>query len=278
MDPVLFSLGGVEIRYYGLMWVLAIFVGAKFFENFVKREGLDESVSDSVFWYGTLGTIIGARLGHCLFYDPAYYLTNPLEIITGFRDGGLASHGAALGLLVGLWLFARKNKLPYIWGLDRIMIAVGIGGAFVRFGNLFNSEIFGGPTTLPWGFKFLISREWQSVCAPAACHPTQIYEALCYLATFVVLLWMYYRKDYGRRRPGAIFGVGLIGVFLTRFFIEYVKLEQGGADTGLFLKMGQILSIPFIVMGLWMLIRALRRPEVVPEPKNYRPQKKSDKR
>lgn len=158
------------------------------------------------------------------------------------------------------------------------MIAVGIGGAFVRFGNLFNSEIFGGPTTLPWGFKFLISREWQSVCAPAACHPTQIYEALCYLATFVVLLWMYYRKDYGRRRPGAIFGVGLIGVFLTRFFIEYVKLEQGGADTGLFLKMGQILSIPFIVMGLWMLIRALRRPEVVPEPKNYRPQKKSDKR
>lgn len=278
MDPVLFSLGGVEIRYYGLMWVLAIFVGAKFFENFVKREGLDESVSDSVFWYGTLGTIIGARLGHCLFYDPAYYLTNPLEIITGFRDGGLASHGAALGLLVGLWLFARKNKLPYIWGLDRIMIAVGIGGAFVRFGNLFNSEIFGGPTTLPWGFKFLISREWQSVCAPAACHPTQIYEALCYLATFVVLLWMYYRKDYGRRRPGAIFGVGLIGVFLTRFFIEYVKLEQGGADTGLFLKMGQILSIPFVVMGLWMLIRALRRPEVVPEPKNYRPQKKSDKR
>lgn len=278
MDPVLFSLGGVEIRYYGLMWVLAIFVGAKFFENFVKREGLDESVSDSVFWYGTLGTIIGARLGHCLFYDPAYYLTNPLEIITGFRDGGLASHGAALGLLVGLWLFARKNKLPYIWGLDRIMIAVGIGGAFVRFGNLFNSEIFGGPTTLPWGFKFLISREWQSVCAPAACHPTQIYEALCYLVTFVVLLWMYYRKDYGRRRPGAIFGVGLIGVFLTRFFIEYVKLEQGGADTGLFLKMGQILSIPFIVMGLWMLIRALRRPEVVPEPKNYRPQKKSDKR
>ncbi len=263
-DPILFSLGGFEIRYYGLMWVLTILIGAKFFEHFVKREGLDSSVSDSIFWYGTLGTIIGARLGHCLFYDPAYYLSQPLEIITGFRDGGLASHGAAIGLLIGLWLFARRNKLPYIWGLDRIMIVVGIGGALVRFGNLFNSEIFGGPTELPWGFRFLLSREWQQECAPAACHPTQIYEALCYLITFVILLWLYYKKDYGRRRPGVIFGVGLLGTFLTRFLIEYVKLEQGGADTGLFLKMGQILSIPFVVLGVWMIIRAFRRPEQEP--------------
>ena len=260
-DPIHFSLGGLGVRYYGLMWVLAIFIGAKFFENFARREGLPESVSESVFWYGTLGTILGARLGHCLFYDPAYYLSNPWEIITGFRDGGLASHGAAIGLLVGLWLFARKNRLPYIWGLDRIMIPVGIGGALVRLGNLFNSEIFGGPTTLPWGFRFLRSREWQVVCAPEACHPTQIYEGLCYLITFLILCWLYYRKDYGRRRPGIIFGVGLLGVFFTRFVIEYVKLEQGGADTGLFLKMGQILSIPFILLGIWMVIRAFRRPE-----------------
>lgn len=265
-NPILLSLGGLEIRYYGLMWVLTILIGAKFFEHFVKREGLNPEVSDSIFWYGTLGTILGARLGHCLFYDPAYYLAQPLEIITGFRDGGLASHGAAIGLLIGLWLFARKNKLPYIWGLDRIMIVVGIGGALVRFGNLFNSEIFGGPTELPWGFRFLLSREWQQVCAPAACHPTQIYEALCYLATFVVLLWLYYKREYGTRRPGVIFGVGLLGVFLTRFLIEYVKLEQGGADTGLFLKMGQLLSIPFIILGIVMIVRAFRRPEVAPSP------------
>ncbi len=263
-NPILFSLGGLEIRYYGLMWVLTILIGAKFFEHFVKREGLNESVSESIFWYGTLGTILGARLGHCLFYDPSYYLAHPLEIITGFRDGGLASHGAAIGLLVGLWLFARKNKLPYIWGLDRIMIVVGIGGALVRFGNLFNSEIFGGPTELPWGFRFLLSREWQQECAPAACHPTQIYEALCYLATFGVLLWLYYKKNYGIRRPGVIFGVGLLGVFLTRFLIEYVKLEQGGADTGLFLKMGQLLSIPFIILGVVMIWWAFRRPEAQP--------------
>lgn len=263
-DPVLFSIGGVDIRYYGLMWVLTIFIGAKFFEHFVKREHLPESVSESIFWFGTLGTILGARLGHCLFYDPAYYLSHPLTIITGFRDGGLASHGAAIGLLIGLWLFSRRNRLPYLWGLDRIMIVVGIGGALVRMGNLFNSEIFGGTTTLPWGFRFLLSREWQQVCAPAACHPTQIYEALCYLATFVILCLMYYKFDYGRRRPGMLFGVGLIGVFLTRFFIEYVKLEQGGTDTGLFLKMGQLLSIPFIILGIWMIIRALRGEEKLP--------------
>lgn len=269
-DPIFFSIGSIDIRYYGVMWMLAILIGAKFFTNFCNREGLPESVSESVFWYGTLSTILGARLGHCLFYEPEEYLSRPWEIITGFRDGGLASHGAAIGLLIGLWLFSRRNRLPYIWSLDRIMIPVGIGGMFVRLGNLFNSEIFGGPTTLPWGFRFLRSREWQQVCAPAACHPTQLYEAACYLVTFVILCWLYYGKDYGRRRPGLIFGVGLIGIFLTRFFIEYVKLEQGGADTGLFLKMGQLLSIPFILLGIGITAYALHRPEtaVAKHPKN----------
>ena len=143
-DPVFFSIGSFDIRYYGVMWALAILIGAKLFDNFVKREGLPSSVSESIFIYGTLATIIGARLGHCLFYDPVEYLRQPWTIITGFRDGGLASHGAAVGLLIGLWLFSRRNRLPYIWSLDRIMIAVGIGGAVVRLGNLFNSEIFGG--------------------------------------------------------------------------------------------------------------------------------------
>ena len=121
-DPVFFSIGSLDIRYYGLMWALAILIGAKFFDNFCKREGLPPKVSESIFIYGTLATIIGARLGHCLFYDPMEYLSKPWTIITGFRDGGMASHGAAIGLLIGLWLFSRKNKLPYIWSLDRIMI------------------------------------------------------------------------------------------------------------------------------------------------------------
>ncbi|MEG0499469.1 MAG: prolipoprotein diacylglyceryl transferase, partial [Alistipes sp.] len=159
-DPVFFTIFGLDIRYYGLMWVVAILLGAKFFDNFCKRESLPTTVSDSVFIYGTIATILGARLGHCLFYDTMDYLREPWTIITGFRDGGLASHGAAIGLLIGLWLFSRKNKLPYLWSLDRVMIPVGIGGAAVRLGNLFNSEIFGSSTSLPWGFEFIRSNKW----------------------------------------------------------------------------------------------------------------------
>ena len=265
-NPVLFSVGGLDIRYYGLMWALAILVGAKFFDNFCKREGLPSSVSESIFIYGTLATILGARLGHCLFYDTMEYLSKPWTIITGFRDGGMASHGAAIGLLIGLWLFSRRNKLPYIWSLDRIMIPVGIGGAIVRLGNLFNSEIFGQATTLPWGFEFVRSHKWVAEFAPAAVHPTQIYEALCYLATFGILCWLYYRRDIARRRPGILFGIGLIGTFLTRFFIEYIKTEQEPFEVGWALDMGQWLSIPFILLGIYMIWRGATRPGTVPAP------------
>ncbi len=263
-DPVFFSVAGIDIRYYGVMWALAILIGAKFFDNFCRREGLPSSVSESIFLYGTLATILGARIGHCLFYDTAESLSHPLTIITGFRDGGMASHGAAIGLLIGLWLFSRKNRLPYLWSLDRIMIPVGIGGAIVRLGNLFNSEIFGTATSLPWGVEFVRSSKWVREFAPAACHPTQIYEAFCYVATFAVLCILYYRYDLGRRRPGLIFGAGLIGVFLTRFFIEFIKTEQEAFEKGMPLDMGQLLSIPFIVLGGWLIWRSLRQPAVEP--------------
>ncbi len=261
-DPVAFTIFGLEVRYYGLMWVAAILIGARFFDNFCRREGLPSKVSDSIFIYGTLATILGARLGHCLFYDPMEYLSRPWTIVTGFRDGGLASHGAAIGLLIGLWLFSRKNRLPYVWSLDRIMIPVGIGGAAVRLGNLFNSEIFGVATDLPWGFEFLRSNKWLYEYAPAAVHPTQIYEALCYLATFGLLCWLYYGRDLARRRPGLLFGVGLVGVFLTRFFIECIKTEQSAFEKGMLLDMGQWLSIPFILAGGYMIWRSLARPAV----------------
>lgn len=260
-DPVLFRIGSIDIRYYGLMWALAILIAAKFFDNFVKREGLPESVSESIFLYGTLGTIIGSRLGHCLFYDPAYYLAQPWTILTEFRDGGMASHGAAIGILIGLWLFSRKNKLPYIWSLDRIIIGVAIGGALVRFGNLCNSEIFGEATTLPWGFEFVRSSKWLNEYAPAAVHPTQIYEALCYLLDFVVVAWMYYGRDLARRRPGLIFGVGLMGIFLSRFLLELIKTEQEAFEVGMTFNMGQWLSIPFILLAGGVIYWSLKRPE-----------------
>ena len=261
-NPVFFSLLGLDIRWYGLMWALAILIGGWFFSNFCRREGLPSTVADSVFIYGTLATILGARIGHCLFYEPGYYLSHPIEMLVGFRNGGMASHGAAVGLLIGLWLFSRKNRLPYIWSLDRIMIPVGIGGALVRLGNLFNSEIVGSVTTVPWGFRFMrLYRNLPPEAVPAQ-HPTQIYEALCYMTTFVVLCWMYYGKDYGRRRPGVLFGVGLLGVFFTRFFVEFIKVEQEAFEKGMILDMGQLLSIPFIVLAGLMIWRGLSRPEI----------------
>ena len=256
-----------EIRYYGLTWMLAILFAAMFFDNFCKREGLPSSVSESVFIYGTLATIIGSRVGHCLFYEADYFLAHPLEIITGIRNGGMASHGAAVGLLIGLWLFSRKNRLPYVWSLDRIMIPVAVGGAIVRIGNLLNSEIVGNVTDRPWGFKFLrLYRDMPADAVPVQ-HPTQLYEALCYLVTFLVLSWLYYRRNAGIRRPGLLFGVGLVGVFLTRFFIEFIKEDQEAFEQGMLLNMGQLLSIPFVLLGLYMIWRALTRPAVEPAPK-----------
>ncbi len=262
VDPTIFSLFGFEIRYYSLMWVAAIWIGAKYFELYCKREGLKPEVAESIFIFGTLGTILGARIGHCLFYEPEYYLSKPWTIITEFRNGGLASHGAATGILIGVWLFSRRNKLPYIWALDRFMIPTGLGGALVRIGNLFNSEIFGTETTLPWGFHFHRSREWVTEYAPAACHPTQIYEAICYLITFAVVWVMYFRYDLGRRRPGTMFGAGLIGIFLSRIIIESIKNTQVGFEANMTLNMGQWLSVPFILVGIYMVYRGFSRPAI----------------
>ena len=253
VHPTLCTFGPVEIRYYGLMWALALGISAYIFSNLIKREGYSDKMFDSIFWYGVLSTIIGARLGHCLFYDPGYYLTHPVEILY-IHQGGLASHGAAVGLLVGLWLFSRKNKMPYMWSLDRIAIAVCIAGALVRIGNLMNSEIYGEATSLPWGFVFVRAGETVPM------HPTQIYEALAYLILFVVLCWMYYRKDVARKRPGVMFGIFLIALFGFRFFVEFIKNPQEEFERGMLLDMGQWLSVPFVILGVVILYRALKRP------------------
>ncbi|MFR9671368.1 MAG: prolipoprotein diacylglyceryl transferase, partial [Rikenellaceae bacterium] len=184
------------------------------------------------------------------------------EIITEIRGGGRASHGAAVGLVVGVWLFSRKNKLPLLWSVDRLIILVGISCALIRLGNLFNSEIFGYPTDLPWAFRFLDSRKWVMEAAPMGCHPTQIYEGGLYLIVFIISMVMYYRYDLARRRPGLIFGVAMIGLFTSRFVVEFVKFDQVDFESGMLLDMGQILSLPFMAWGAWMLYGALRRPEV----------------
>lgn len=271
VNPALFHLGSFEIRYYGVLWAVALGISAYIFHHIMIREGLSDKTFDSVFWFGVISTVLGSRLGHCLFYDPGYYLTHPVEILD-IRQGGMASHGAAVGLLIGLWLFSRKNKLPYIWSLDRISIVVAISGVAVRLGNLMNSEIYGTVTSLPWGFIFV--RDGETLPK----HPTQIYEALCYLVLFVILLWMYYKKDLARRRPGVMFGFFLIILFGTRFLIEFIKNPQVDFEQNMVLNMGQLLSIPFIVAGVVILWRALKQAPLTPSPLKKTVAGKSGKR
>lgn len=271
VNPALFHLGSFEVRYYGVLWAVALGISAYIFHHIMIREGLSEKTFDSVFWFGVISTVLGSRLGHCLFYDPGYYLTHPVEILD-IRQGGMASHGAAVGLLIGLWLFSRKNKLPYIWSLDRISIVVAISGVAVRLGNLMNSEIYGTVTSLPWGFIFV--RDGETLPK----HPTQIYEALCYLVLFVILLWMYYKKDLARRRPGVMFGFFLIILFGTRFLIEFIKNPQVDFEQNMVLNMGQLLSIPFIVAGVVILWRALKQAPLTPFPLKKTVAGKSGKR
>ncbi len=254
VDPTFFTLFGLDIRYYGVLWAVAFMLGIYYFTKFCKHEGLPDRLVDSMFWCATILAIVGARLGHCLFYEPEVYLADPVRILN-IREGGMASHGAAIGFLLGLTIFAVINKMPWWWGADRIMIPVAIGGAGVRIGNLMNSEIYGGPTDLPWGFIFQRAGETQPM------HPTQIYEALCYILVFLILLWLYFKKDAGRKHPGLMFGMGLIGIFVARFIIEYIKNDQVGFEEGMRsaigMNMGQLLSIPFVVIGIILVVVGL---------------------
>ncbi|MFA8301065.1 MAG: prolipoprotein diacylglyceryl transferase [Hyphomicrobiales bacterium] len=254
VNPDIFSfnlplLGDVTVRYYGLLWAVGFIVGYFIMLKIFKKEGIKVAVLDQLTTYMVLSTVIGARLGHVLFYQPAYYLKHPLEIFATW-EGGMASHGAAIGILVGLYLFSRKRKKPYIWILDRIVIVVALAGMFIRLGNLMNSEIFGDVTNLPWGFYF----RRIPYAANIPHHPTQLYEAISYLIIFFILHRIYYKTD-GKFKPGTIFGWFLILLFGVRFLIEFVKEPQVGFEQNMPINMGQILSIPFIIIGIIILTR-----------------------
>lgn len=251
VNPEIFRIGSFAVRWYGLLFASGFFFGYLIFLRFFKKEGLSVDLLDKLTIYMALGTVIGARLGHCLFYEPEYYLHNPVEILKIWR-GGLASHGAAIGILAALWLFVRKYKFSFIWILDRIVVVVALGGAFIRLGNLMNSEIYGVETSLPWGFVFIRNLEM----VPK--HPTQIYESLTYFLIFLLLLWLYYRND-AKPKPGLLFSLFLILVFGMRFLIEFIKEDQVAFEAGMNLNMGQWLSIPFFLLGAGILVWSLRR-------------------
>ncbi len=247
-SPEIFSIGSISVRWYGLLFASSFFFGYLIMKKIFDREQISIETLDNLSIYMLLGTVLGARLGHVIFYQPEYYIQHPLEVLQVWK-GGLASHGAALGILVSLYLFSKKNKKPYIWILDRIVIVVAIGGFLVRMGNLMNSEIVGRITDVPWAFIF--DREFQFL-GNAPRHPAQLYEGFSYLVLFILLVWMYFKKNYGEK-PGLIFGVFLIGLFSARFIIEFFKDVQVDFEQGMNLNMGQILSIPFILLGFYLL-------------------------
>lgn len=245
VNPEIISIGQFAIRWYGLLFASGFVFGYFIMGDIFKKEKIPHKMLDTLTTYMVVGTVIGARLGHCLFYEPEYYLANPIKILK-IWEGGLASHGAAIGILAALWLFARKARKPYIWILDRIVIVVALAGFFIRMGNLMNSEIYGIETSLPWGFIFV---RWEEVVPK---HPTQIYEGLSYLLIFGVL-YLLYRKKGTALKPGLLFGFFLAVLFFMRFLIEFIKEPQVGFEAGMALNMGQLLSVPFILAGLYFL-------------------------
>ncbi|MBE6346606.1 MAG: prolipoprotein diacylglyceryl transferase [Lentimicrobiaceae bacterium] len=263
VDPFIFHLpdflGGRPIAWYGLLWAMVFIVGYYIMKKVYKKEGLDDDKLDKLLMYMLIFTIVGARLGHCLFYEPEYYLSNPIKFLYVW-EGGLASHGGAIGILIGLYIYSKKIDKPFLWIMDRIVIPVAIGGAFIRTGNLMNSEIYGESTTLPWGFKFV--RDFP-VGMPLdeipACHPTQIYEALFCIAVFIYLLYAYFKQDIADKRPGFMFSIFLIVVFGSRILIEFIKNPQVDFEQNMTLDMGQWLSIPFLIAGIWLLIRSFKK-------------------
>ena len=281
VDPVLFHLGNLQVRWYGLLWALGFLFGYFIMKRIYQREKMAEDALDKLLIYMLVSTVVGARLGHCLFYEPDYYLSNPLKILA-LWEGGLASHGGAIGILIGLWLYMRnynkskkeKNDLQhinYIWILDRIVVAVCLVGALIRVGNVMNHEIYGTPTSLPWGFVFLRGSEqfcgtfdnytpcfaWDAPCPPSEwlpCHPTGLYEAFFCLVAMGILLWMYYKHDLGHKQPGLMFGTFLVIIFGSRICIEFLKNVQVEFERNMVFDMGQWLSVPFVLIGIGMIV------------------------
>jgi prolipoprotein diacylglyceryl transferase len=249
VQPEIFQLGPLAVRWYGVLLALLFAVGYLLGRWMFQTEHKNAQNLDTLLVYLIAGTIIGARLGHCLFYDPIYYWHHPLEMVEVWK-GGLASHGGALGVLIALLLYSRRHPdQPYLWLLDRVVVATALGGALIRLGNLFNSEIVGNPTTVPWAFVFA-----RNDAVPR--HPAQLYEAAAYLVVFVCLLLMY-RRLRAKTPQGLLVGVFLVTVFAARFLIEFVKERQASYEQNLPLSVGQWLSIPFLIAGVVLIWRAV---------------------
>ncbi|MCS6821796.1 MAG: prolipoprotein diacylglyceryl transferase [Microscillaceae bacterium] len=254
VSPILFSfnIGGsaFEIRWYGLLFALGFLVGQAIIARIFKIESKPEKDLDTLFIYMIVSTVVGARLGHCIFYDWEYYSARPIEILYVWQ-GGLASHGAAIGILLALYLYSRKRPgQSFLWVADRITIVVALGGSFIRLGNLMNSEIVGKPTNVAWAFAFVRAEGIPNPTLPR--HPAQLYESITMFLLFIFLLWLYNRKK-AQTPEGLLLGLFLVIVFTLRFFYEFLKENQVSFEDKLLLNMGQILSIPAVLLGCLIL-------------------------
>ena len=291
VDPILIHIGDGGIRWYGLLWAIGIYICYLIELKMYKHENCPPEWIDKLFMWMVIGLIIGARVGHCWFYewhdvtlpsmkaycqymgistDPVQifgwtinyrnpYIEHPFKLLK-IWEGGLSSHGGAFGLLTAAWLLHKKvfSKEPkfhtsLLWIMDRLVVGVCVTATLIRLGNLMNSEIYGTPTDVPWGFIFV--RDGQTV----PCHPTQIYEMLYCIVAFVVT-WLMYWKGKAYKREGLLLGVFLEIIFFTRFMLEFIKNDQELFEADHLLNMGQLLSLPFVIWGIYLIIRAYKRP------------------
>ena len=261
-DPEIVNIFGISIRYYGLLFVGGLILCIYILGWIYKRENIPSEHLEKLSIFGMIGIIVGARLGHCLFYEPSYYLSHPLEMILPITfppDGGikfigyqgLASHGGVLGLLIALYFYSRKTKHSMLDAIDLIAVVAGLSFGFIRLGNFMNSEIIGIPTTKPWGVIF---ERVDNIPR----HPAQLYEAISYLIIFTIMMILY-KKMRDRLKNGFFFGLGSVLFFTARFLIEFVKENQVGFEDEMAFNMGQLLSLPFILVGIGFIIYGLRR-------------------
>lgn len=257
-DPVIVTLGPLTIRWYGLLFIVGFLIAFEGMKRIFRRDGYPTGVLDSLLVHIMLGTIIGARLGHCLFYEPGYFLSHPLEIFAVWK-GGLASHGGFIGVFVGTWLFARKQKMPFLYLLDKVSMFALLSGAFIRLGNFMNSEIIGKPTDVPWAVVF-------SRIDPNPRHPTQLYESLAYFLVSLSALAIE-RRAKGKLPIGFSFGYILTFGFLARFIIEFFKENQEAFEQSMTLNMGQLLSLLPVAIGIVLLFGSWKNRKTEPETK-----------
>lgn len=245
MSPKLVSFGDISIAWYGLLFASGFYLGYHIMRWVYRRERKSPATLDKIFIYMVLGAVLGARLGHCLFYDPAYYLSNPLEILK-IWEGGLASHGGVVGMLIAMYVYAKQTAdIQFLWLLDRMTLVIALGSFFIRIGNFFNSEIIGISTNVPWAIIF-------SRVDSLPRHPAQLYEAVVYLSLFILLMYLYLRHKQ-KLKSGFMMGLLMVIIFGSRFLIEFVKIPQENFTPILNLNMGQWLSIPVVVLGLYFM-------------------------